>query len=57
MVGWTKTQQKKTWPKIHFAKFTLCTMLTQDDDKIMTFEVGLANLRIIFKCSLEAIYA
>jgi hypothetical protein len=57
MVGWTKTWQNKTWPKVHFAKVRLCIVLTQDDDKIVSFKVGLANLRIIFKCSLEIDYA
>ncbi len=27
MVGWTKTWQKKTWRKVHFASFIVYTML------------------------------
>jgi hypothetical protein len=34
MVGWTKIQQKKTWPKVHFAVFIVCIVLTHDDDKM-----------------------
>jgi hypothetical protein len=34
MVGWTKTRQKKTWPKVHFSSFLMCTMLTHDNDKM-----------------------
>jgi hypothetical protein len=26
--------KKKTWPKVHFASFTICIVLTHDDDKI-----------------------
>jgi hypothetical protein len=35
MVGWTKIQQEKTWAKVHFASFIVCTMLTHDDNKII----------------------
>jgi hypothetical protein len=34
MVGWTKIWQKKTWPKVHFASFIVCIMLTHDDKMI-----------------------
>jgi hypothetical protein len=47
----------EAWPKVHFAKFILCIMLTHDDDKMMSFEVGLASLHNIFKFSLETVYA
>jgi hypothetical protein len=36
IVGWTKIRQKKTWPKVRFARFIMCTMLTHDDDKIIS---------------------
>ncbi len=35
MVGWTKTQQKKARPKVHFVSFTMSIMLTHDDDKMI----------------------
>ncbi len=38
MVGWTKIQQKNTWPKAHFASFIVCTMLTHDDDNMISIQ-------------------
>jgi len=34
--GWVdqNSTKKKTWPKVHFAVFTVCIVLTHDDDKM-----------------------
>jgi hypothetical protein len=44
---------KKTWPKFHFASFTMCTKLTHDDGKM----IFIHSCHFFFICDLLIIEA
>jgi hypothetical protein len=52
--GWVdQNLAKKTWPKVHFASFIMCTMLTHDDDKMISIHF-LQFFSICNLCIVEA---